>query len=428
MAKALFLDRDGTINVDTGYVYERAKFTFLDGVFDFCRRAQEKGYLIIVITNQSGIARGYYTEADYERLTAWMRGEFAAHGVTVTDVFHCPALEGPDRKPAPGLFLKARDRYAIDMAASVNIGDKPRDLEAGERAGVGTNLLFTGDWRTMALPTADAAKTPEQQAAERTFGVAFTAFERLSVGNSSRNYRATTAVGERYFVKFASPKVIDLAITRDRLMKSPRVPALAFGGVRGELGDQAFCAFEWLDGLESFPPHTYTEGQIRSICDFHAQLMNDFAALPHDGLQTRAGFDTRTHGATPRVIHGDFHCRNFGFRDGRVCACFDFESMRLGLAAEDLLRIFVHALERTRFWRVGRILRTVRNLTTCVRLSGLGRDEFLAALDLYVLHKRDARRRKKRLPVLARIEEPLRAPLYRLLRRAILRAPLCTGR
>lgn len=415
MAKALFLDRDGTINVDTGYVYERAKFTFLDGVFDFCRRAQEKGYLIIVITNQSGIARGYYTEADYERLTAWMRGEFAAHGVTVTDVFHCPALEGPDRKPAPGLFLKARDRYAIDMAASVNIGDKPRDLEAGERAGVGTNILFTGDWRTMALPTDGAAKTPEQLAAERTFGVAFTAFERLSVGNSSRNYRATTAAGERYFVKFASPKVIDLAITRDRLMKSPRVPVLAFGGVRGELGDQAFCAFEWLDGLESFPPHTYTEGQIRSICDFHARLMDDFAALPRDGLATCADFDARTHGGARRVIHGDFHCGNFGFRDGRACACFDFESMRLGLAAEDLLRIFVHALERTRFWRVGRILRTVRNLTTCVRLSGLGRDEFLAALDLYVAHKQSARRRKKRLAFLARLEE-------------MLRAPLCTGR
>ena len=69
--------------------------------------------------------------------------------MTVTDVFHCPALEGPDRKPAPGLFLKARDKYALDLAASVNIGDKPRDVEAGERAGVGTNVLFTGDWSQM---------------------------------------------------------------------------------------------------------------------------------------------------------------------------------------------------------------------------------------------------------------------------------------
>ena len=91
MAKALFLDRDGTINVDTGYVFEREKFVFLDGVFDFCRRAQGKGYLVIVITNQSGIARGYYTEADYAKLTDWMRGEFAA-----------PRWRGPTASPRRG--------------------------------------------------------------------------------------------------------------------------------------------------------------------------------------------------------------------------------------------------------------------------------------------------------------------------------------
>ncbi len=152
MAKALFLDRDGTINIDRAYVHAKEDFTFIDGVFEFCRKAQEKGYLIIVITNQSGIARGYYTEADYKRLTDWMLGEFADRGVVVTDVFHCPSLSGPDRKPEPGMFLKARDKYSIDMSASVNIGDKQRDVEAGERAGVGVNLLFTGDWTEMELP------------------------------------------------------------------------------------------------------------------------------------------------------------------------------------------------------------------------------------------------------------------------------------
>ncbi len=152
MAKALFLDRDGTINIDRAYVHAKEDFTFIDGVFEFCRKAQEKGYLIIVITNQSGIARGYYTEADYKRLTDWMLGEFADRGVVVTDVFHCPSLSGPDRKPESGMFLKARDKYSIDMSASVNIGDKQRDVEAGERAGVGVNLLFTGDWTEMELP------------------------------------------------------------------------------------------------------------------------------------------------------------------------------------------------------------------------------------------------------------------------------------
>lgn len=144
MKKALFLDRDGTINADYAYVHDKEHFDFLPGVFDFCRAAQAKGYLIIVITNQSGIARGYYTEADLRALNDWMVARFAEEGVTIADVFHCPELSGPDRKPEPGLFLKARDKYGIDMAASVSLGDKPRDVEAGKRAGVGKNLIFEG--------------------------------------------------------------------------------------------------------------------------------------------------------------------------------------------------------------------------------------------------------------------------------------------
>ena len=147
--KALFLDRDGTINIDYGYVYEPEKFVFTDGLFDFCRKAQDAGYAIVVITNQSGIVRGYYTEDDYRRLTDWMCGEFQKRGVRILDVLHCPLLDGPDRKPEPGLFIKARDRHGIDMSASVSIGDKPRDVEAGRRAGVGTNLLYEGDWSAL---------------------------------------------------------------------------------------------------------------------------------------------------------------------------------------------------------------------------------------------------------------------------------------
>ena len=149
MTKALFLDRDGTINVDYGYVHEPEKFVFIDGVFDFCRLAQEKGYLIIVVTNQSGIERGYFTEADFAMITKYMVNKFAEAGVTVTDVFHCPSLEGPDRKPEPGMFLKAKEKYDIDMALSINIGDRDRDLEAGRRAGIGNNLLFEGDFRPL---------------------------------------------------------------------------------------------------------------------------------------------------------------------------------------------------------------------------------------------------------------------------------------
>ncbi len=152
MVKALFLDRDGTINIDRGYVHCREDFVFINGVFDFCRNAQDKGYLIIIITNQSGIARGYYTEADYNSLTTWMLEEFSKRNVRITDIFHCPDLSGPNRKPEPGMFLSARDKYGIDMANSIAIGDKHRDVEAGERAGVGKNILFTGSFEGIVLP------------------------------------------------------------------------------------------------------------------------------------------------------------------------------------------------------------------------------------------------------------------------------------
>ena len=149
MTKALFLDRDGTINVDYGYVHEPEKFVFIDGVFDFCRKAQAEGYLIVVVTSQSGIERGYFTETDFAVVTKYMTERFAAEGVAIADVFHCPSLSGPDRKPEPGLFLKAKEKYDIDMSASVNVGDRERDLEAGRRAGVGRNLLFEGDYKAL---------------------------------------------------------------------------------------------------------------------------------------------------------------------------------------------------------------------------------------------------------------------------------------
>ena len=149
MTKALFLDRDGTINVDYGYVYEPSKFVFIDGIFEFCRQAQGKGYLIIVITSQSGIERGYFTEADFAAITKFMVDRFAEEDVSIVDVLHCPSLSGPDRKPEPGLFLKAKEKYDIDMATSINVGDRDRDLEAGRRAGVGKNLLFAGSFDSL---------------------------------------------------------------------------------------------------------------------------------------------------------------------------------------------------------------------------------------------------------------------------------------
>ena len=143
--KALFLDRDGTINVDYGYVYQPEKFELIDGITELCLRAQEKGYLIIVITNQSGIARGYYTDDDFQKINQYMIEIFNRYGVKIIDVFYCPELSGNDRKPNCGMFIKARDKYGIDMAQSVSVGDKERDIEAAQKAGCGKNFLFTGD-------------------------------------------------------------------------------------------------------------------------------------------------------------------------------------------------------------------------------------------------------------------------------------------
>lgn len=145
MTKALFLDRDGTINVNYGYVFEPERFDFVDGIFDLCRAAKDAGYLLIVVSNQSGVARGYYTEAQMDACNAHMCAEFAKRGVVIDGVFCCTALDDahPDRKPNAGLFLKAIGRFGIDPAASVAVGDSARDDVAARAAGVGRSFLLT---------------------------------------------------------------------------------------------------------------------------------------------------------------------------------------------------------------------------------------------------------------------------------------------
>ena len=152
MKSAVFLDRDGVINVDGHYLYKPEDFVFIEGIFDFCLAAQEAGYLLFVITNQSGIGRGYYSEADFMNLTDWMDEQFMQRGVTITKVYYCPVhpekglghyrKDSYDRKPNPGMIFKAAREYDIDLEKSLLIGDKMSDIEAGSRAGIGTLLLF----------------------------------------------------------------------------------------------------------------------------------------------------------------------------------------------------------------------------------------------------------------------------------------------
>ena len=148
MNKALFIDRDGVINVDKGHVYRSEDFEFNAGIFGLCRQYLAEDFIIVVITNQAGIAKGIYTEADYLRLTDWMIGQFENNGVTISKVYHCPHhpdISGPCqcRKPNPGMILQAIEEFNLDISECVLIGDKDTDLEAGRRAGIPEqNLRF----------------------------------------------------------------------------------------------------------------------------------------------------------------------------------------------------------------------------------------------------------------------------------------------
>ena len=150
---ALFLDRDGVINHDSGYTHRIAEFVFRDGIFALCAAAQARGMAIVVVTNQAGIGRGYYTEADFQALTDWMLARFTAQGIAITGVEHCPHHptqgQGPyrrdcaRRKPAPGMILDASATHGLDPARSIMVGDKASDMQAALAAGIRTRILLT---------------------------------------------------------------------------------------------------------------------------------------------------------------------------------------------------------------------------------------------------------------------------------------------
>ncbi|KGJ93626.1 D-glycero-beta-D-manno-heptose 1,7-bisphosphate 7-phosphatase [Thalassotalea sp. ND16A] len=156
MNRTLFLDRDGIINVDHGYVYKPQEFEFVDGIFEVCRYAQELGLQIIVITNQSGIARGMYSEQDFLKLSEWMKAEFIKEQVIITDVYFCPhhPTKGLDaykiacdcRKPKPGMILSAAKKHNIDLKQSIFIGDKTSDMTAAQDAGIHNRILVSGKY------------------------------------------------------------------------------------------------------------------------------------------------------------------------------------------------------------------------------------------------------------------------------------------
>jgi len=145
LQRACFLDRDGVINVDEGYVGSLERFRFIPGIFEALQKLQQRGFVLIVVTNQSGIARGYYTQADYEKVTRYMLEEFAKRGIEIAAVYHCPHHPDEDcacRKPKPGMIERAAREHDIDLASSWLVGDKMSDIEAAQRAGIKNVVLL----------------------------------------------------------------------------------------------------------------------------------------------------------------------------------------------------------------------------------------------------------------------------------------------
>ena len=142
--KTIFLDRDGIINKESGYLYKIVDFQFINGVFEACQNFNQLGYQIIIVTNQSGISRGYYTEIDFQKVTNWMLGQFKINNIEILDVIHCPHLPSDFcdcRKPKPGMLLTAKSKHNIDMKNSWMIGDKENDIKAANNAGIMNTIL-----------------------------------------------------------------------------------------------------------------------------------------------------------------------------------------------------------------------------------------------------------------------------------------------
>ncbi len=147
MMKVAFLDRDGVINKDVGYAHKIEQFEFIGGCIEALQLLQTHGFEIIIVTNQSGIGRGYYSEEDYQLLTDWYCEELAKENVKVKAIFHCP--HSPEehcdcRKPKPGLFQQACDSFPINIDQSVMVGDKLSDIKAAKSIGI-DRCFLVGD-------------------------------------------------------------------------------------------------------------------------------------------------------------------------------------------------------------------------------------------------------------------------------------------
>ncbi len=147
-SRAIFLDRDGVINEDGGYVYKIDDFVFKSEIFNVLKKLQELGYILIIVTNQSGIGRGYYTKEDFLKLTSFMVEEFKTRGINIAKVYYCPHKPEDNcecRKPKNGMLEEAINEFNIDPKSSWMIGDKLSDIEAANRSGIENTILISED-------------------------------------------------------------------------------------------------------------------------------------------------------------------------------------------------------------------------------------------------------------------------------------------
>ena len=145
--KALFLDRDGVINVNHGYVSKKEDFDFIDGIFELARKAKKAGYIIIIVTNQSGIARKYYSEQDFYALSRWLENQFWQKGIKIQQTLHCPhhpkfSHRCICRKPKIGMITKAAKRFNINLKQSILVGDSLSDMRCAQIAKIKTRIYL----------------------------------------------------------------------------------------------------------------------------------------------------------------------------------------------------------------------------------------------------------------------------------------------
>lgn len=158
--KAVFLDRDGVINVDHGYVHKMEDFDFMPGIFELCQQFNQLGYRLIIVTNQSGIGRGYYSEDDFLKLSDWMKVQFTANRSKIDAVYYSPyhpekakapyLKKSECRKPAPGMLLQAIKDFDLEPSNCAMIGDRETDIQAAKAAGIGRSILLDTESKSIA--------------------------------------------------------------------------------------------------------------------------------------------------------------------------------------------------------------------------------------------------------------------------------------